>query len=111
MDEQAVMTGRAILALLPWFAVGLAAGSAHVAALWPNVRWLTAPDRRGMALAALAGRFLALAALLGFAAWMGQGPFLAMALGVLLARPIALRIVRRRIAPPAGEAGSKGLSA
>lgn len=93
------MPEKEIFTSLGWLLAGLLAGSVHVAALWVNVQFLMTPSRRPLAIAMLLGRFLVLGGLLYLAARSGTASFLWATCGVLVARPLVLRIIKARIGP------------
>lgn len=93
------MTEKEILTCLGWLLAGLLAGSIHVAALWVNVQFLMTSSRRPVAIAMLLGRFLLLGGLLYLAARSGTAPFLWATCGVLVGRPLVLRIMKARTDP------------
>lgn len=70
-----------------------------MAALWVNVQFLMTHSRRPVAIAMLLGRFLLLGGLLYLAARSGTASFLWATCGVLVARPLVLRIMKARIGP------------
>jgi hypothetical protein len=75
-----------------WLLGGLAGGTAHFALLRWNTR-LYLGGGLGRALGVQALRMLVTAVLLAFAAWHGAMPLLLAAIGVLLARPLVLRLL------------------
>jgi len=83
-----------------WLIVGLAAGTAHFGLL----RWNTALYLTGAGLARPLGiqavRLAATTLLLAFAASHGVLPLLTATAGVLLARLVVVRLVRRMTAQP-----------
>lgn len=89
------MPDISVFSAILWFVAGLAAGAAHVVALWPNVQWFMMPGRRAAAVVVMAVRLLVLAAVLFLAARNGTASLLFAAFGVILARPVALRLMRR----------------
>ncbi|NHN87820.1 N-ATPase subunit AtpR [Acetobacter conturbans] len=91
-----------------WLAAGLLAGVVHVMALWTNVQWLVSPDRRLAAVAIMGVRFIALAVLLTLAARSGTQPLLLAGAGILIARPLTLRLMRRRLNETDLSASRKG---
>ncbi|WP_408873449.1 ATP synthase subunit I [Gluconobacter roseus] len=93
------MPEKEIIISIGWLLAGLAAGSVHVAALWINVQFLMRPGKRPVALVMLLGRFLLLGAVLFVAAWNGTAAFLWATCGVLVARPLVLRLMKDRVGP------------
>ena len=93
------MSEREIITSLGWLLAGFLAGSVHVAALWINVQFLMRPGKRAVALAMLTGRFLLLGGLLYVAARSGTASFLWATCGVLVARPLILRLMKDRLGP------------
>lgn len=76
-----------------WLLAGLAGGTAHFVLLRWNTRLYLAGGSVACALGVQAFRMAVTALLLGFAAWHGALPLLLAALGVLVARPLVLRVM------------------
>lgn len=86
-----------VLGLVAYFAAGVGLGVVYFNAIWWNARLFA---RNGFGVAAMAlvvGRFVLLGGALTLASLQGAGPLLAMALGVLVVRPIVMR--RHRAVP------------
>jgi hypothetical protein len=87
------MDARTMSAAL-WLFAGLAGGVSHFALL----RWNTLFYVKAGALAYAIGlqllRLAATASLLGLAAWHGALPLLLVGLGIVLARPVVLRVTQ-----------------
>lgn len=86
----AAMTFSLILHLAGGFGVGLL----YFQGLWWNAQRLAAGGRLTTAIALGLGRFILLGGLLTLASLEGAPPLLAMALGMLIARPAVMRRVR-----------------
>lgn len=80
-----------------WLLVGLAGGAAHFALLRWNTRLYLEGRAIAPALVVQAARLVATALILLFAARHGAMPLLLVAFGVVLARPLLLRML---VAPP-----------
>jgi hypothetical protein len=87
------MDARTMSAVL-WLFAGLAGGVSHFALL----RWNTLFYVKAGALAYAIGlqllRLAVIASLLGLAAWHGALPLLLVGLGIVLARPVVLRVTQ-----------------
>lgn len=90
------------LALAPSLAIHLAAGFLlgllYFRSLWWNTRLFVLGGRAATIIALGLGRFTLLGAVLIFASLEGAVPLLALAAGVLIARPIVMRRVREATA-------------
>ncbi len=89
MDASA-MTGALMIALV----AGAILGAAHLASLWWSVALLR-DGRTILGFSVQALRFVALGLALAFIARQGAAPFLAAAFGLLAARALLLRRLRR----------------
>jgi len=78
-----------------YFTAGVGSGLLYFHALWWNARLFTSGASAIIAVAFGFARFALLAGLLAFASREGASPLLAMALGVLAARPLVMRSVQR----------------
>jgi hypothetical protein len=88
-----------ILGLIGFLTIGLAVGAAYFTAMWRSAELFAAGRRMPLAIALVAGRFALIAATLaGVAIRGGAMPLLMTALGVVIARAVAVRRVRA-IAP------------
>ncbi|MGB7973012.1 MAG: ATP synthase subunit I [Roseiarcus sp.] len=76
------------------FAAGFGLGMVYFRGVWWNARLFASGGRVTAAIALGLGRFILLGGLLALAALEGALPLLAMALGVLVARPLVMRRVR-----------------
>lgn len=79
------------LALALAFVLGIALGVAYFTALRWNVQLYLIAGRRGAGIALHVARLAAVVAALWLASRAGAGPLLAMAGGLLIARPIVTR--------------------
>lgn len=70
---------------------GIGLGIAYFSAVWWNARLFALGCRTSTTLALIGGRFVLLGGLLTLASLEGALPLLAMALGVLIARPMVMR--------------------
>ena len=86
--------GAMALSLILYLAAGFGLGLLYFRGLWWNARLFASGRRMTTAIALGLGRFLLLGGLLALAAVEGALPLLAMALGVLVARPLVMRGVR-----------------
>jgi F1F0 ATPase subunit 2 len=77
---------------------GIGLGIAYFNAVWWNARLFALGGRASTAIALIVGRLVFLGGLLALASLEGALPLLAMALGVLVARPMVLRR-HREVAP------------
>jgi len=93
------MSGEQILSLVAGFFAGLLLGAAHLGSLRWNTHLLARGGRVGVSLGLMVLRFAVLGAGLALAAWLGTGILLVVALGVLVARGVILRMELRRISP------------
>jgi F1F0 ATPase subunit 2 len=84
--------------LATYFAAGILLGLLYFGGLWWNARLFAAGGHATTSILLLAGRVALLGGLLTLASLQGAGPLLAMALGVLIARALAMR----RLALPVG---------
>ncbi len=82
------------LSLVLHLAAGLGLGLLYFRGVWWNARLFASGGRVTTAIALGLGRFILLGGLLALAALEGALPLLAMALGVLIARPMVMRRVR-----------------
>jgi hypothetical protein len=85
------MDARAMMPLL-WLLAGLGIGAAHFALLRRNAALYISAGGFLRALGLQALRIAGVAAGLTFAAWHGALPLLLAALGVMIARPLILRV-------------------
>ncbi len=94
------MSSFALAGLSPWveafslvafFAAVIAAGLLYFRGVWWSANRLACEGRVVVTAVLAAGRFALLGALLIFASLKGAPPLLAMALGVLVARPFVMR--------------------
>lgn len=94
------MSSIAFGGLSPWvmafslgayFAIGVAAGLLYFRSVWRNASRLARGGRVSVTVALVIGRFALLGALLTSASLQGAPPLLAMALGILVARPLIMR--------------------
>jgi hypothetical protein len=94
------MSSFAFYGLSPWvmalsvcayLAVGIAAGLLYFRSVWWNASRLARGGRVSVTIALVMARFALLGALLTFASLQGAPPLLAMALGILVARPLIMR--------------------
>lgn len=76
------------------FAIGLALGAAYFTALRWNVRLYLESGRRRAGIALHLARLAAVTAALWLASCAGAGPLLALALGLLVARPFVTHRAR-----------------
>jgi len=76
-----------------WLLVGLLGGITHFALLRWNTRLYLGGSSVALAVGVQAVRLAAIALLLAFAAWHGAWPLLVAALGVVLARPLTVRVM------------------
>lgn len=83
-----------VLSLVLHLAAGFGLGLLYFRGVWWNVRLFASGGRVVTAIALGLGRFILLGGLLALAALEGALPLLAMALGVLVARPLVMRRVR-----------------
>ncbi len=79
------------LSLVLHFAAGIGLGLLYLRGLWWNARLLTSGGHVTTAIALGLGRFVLLGGLLALSALEGAPPLLAMALGVLIVRPLITR--------------------
>jgi F1F0 ATPase subunit 2 len=79
------------IAIAVAFGVGLALGVAYFTALRWNVRLYLTPGGRAAGIALHVGRLAAVTAVLWLAARAGAAPLLAVALGIVVSRPLAIR--------------------
>lgn len=77
--------------LILHLAAGFGGGLLYFQGLWWNARLLAAGGRLTTAIALGLGRFILLGSLLALASLEGAPPLLAMALGILMARPAVMR--------------------
>ncbi|MCW6511911.1 N-ATPase subunit AtpR [Lichenifustis flavocetrariae] len=84
--------------LAAYFAGGLALGGVHFGGLWWTARLFAGGDRLLLALGVMLGRIVLLGGLLTLVSFAGAPPLLAAAAGVLLARPVVTRRIRRVVA-------------
>ena len=77
-----------------WLLLGLACGIAHFALLQRNVHLYLNAGGMMHAIAVQLLRLAVTAAVLVFAAWHGALPLLLAAFGVMLSRPLVLRMTR-----------------
>ncbi len=82
------------LNLVLHLAAGFGLGLLYFRSVWWNARLFASGGRVTTAIAFGLGRFILLGGLLALAALEGALPLLAMALGVLVARPLVMRRVR-----------------
>jgi hypothetical protein len=83
------------IGLLGCLLLGLAVGVAYFAAMWRSAELFAVGDRVGLAIGLVAGRFaLILAVLAQIAIRGGALPLLTTALGIVIARAVAMRRVR-----------------
>lgn len=78
------------------FVIGMVAGGLYFRLLWWNTR-LFAQGRLAAAIATMIGRFGLLGGGLALVSLHGAAPLLAMALGVLVARSVVMRLMRRAV--------------
>jgi F1F0 ATPase subunit 2 len=88
------MTVPIAISLALHLAGGAAIGALHFGSLWWNARLFERAGRVRTLLAAMVVRFTLLGGVLTAVSFEGAMPLLATALGVLLARSVALRRVR-----------------
>ena len=81
--------------MIPFGAAGICLGLLYFGGLWWNAHLLGKADKLRTALAVMALRFTMLAGALALAAWQGAQQLLAMAAGILIARILVMRQVRR----------------
>ena len=86
------------LSLAAHLAVGIALGGMHFGGLWWNTRLFSEGGRAATAVAVMVGRIVLLGGVLTLVSFEGAAPLLATALGVLLARPLVTRRVRKSLA-------------
>jgi F1F0 ATPase subunit 2 len=79
-------------------AAGIGLGIAYFSAVWWNARLFALGGRASTTIALTIGRLVVLGGLLALASLEGALPLLAMALGVLIARPLVMR--RHMVAAP-----------
>lgn len=94
LDFAHLSAGAMVLSLVLHLAAGFALGLLYFRGLWWNARLFASGGHVTMAIALGLGRFTLLGGLLALAALEGAFPLLAMALGVLIARPLVMRRVR-----------------
>ena len=82
------------LSLAAHLAAGVLLGCIYFQSLWWSVRRFTGGGQATTAIALTIGRIVLLAGSLTLASLKGVLPLLAMALGVLIARPVVMRRVR-----------------
>lgn len=83
------------LALIGYLSLGFAFGAAYFAAMWWSAQLFAAGRRLPLAIALVAGRFALILALLVLVATRGGTlPLIAAAIGIIIARVVALRRVR-----------------
>lgn len=84
-----------VLGLIGCLLLGLAVGAAYFAAMWRSAELFAGGGRVSSGIALVAGRFALILAVLALIAIRGGAlPLLATALGILVARGIAMRRVR-----------------
>jgi N-ATPase, AtpR subunit len=76
-----------------WLLAGLLGGAMHFALLRWNTRLYLGGSSVALAVGVQALRLAAMALLLAFAAWHGAWPLLIVAIGVVLARLLTVRVV------------------
>ena len=70
---------------------GIGLGIAYFSAVWWNARLFALGGRASTTIALVIGRLVLLGSFLALASLEGAMPFLAMALGILIARPMVIR--------------------
>jgi hypothetical protein len=84
-------TGAMAASLAAHLVAGLGLGFVYFNAVWRSARLYAEGGRPAAAIALAVGRFLVLGGLLALASLEGAWPLLAVAGGVLLGRPLAMR--------------------
>lgn len=82
-----------ILSLIGCLALGLAVGGVYFTAMWWSAELFAAGGRVPLAIALVAGRFALIVAVLVLVARGGALPLLTTALGIVIARMLAVRRV------------------
>lgn len=89
------MTAVLVIRLVGCLALGLAVGALYFAAMWRSAQLFAGGGRTMAAVTLVVGRFAAIVLVLGGVATRGgAGPLLATALGIVVARWVAVRRVR-----------------
>lgn len=82
------------LGVAAYLAIGIGFGIVYFKMVWWTARGFALGTRTGLAIILIPGRIVLLGAVLTWASRNGAAPLLALALGVLLARPVVMWIYR-----------------
>jgi F1F0 ATPase subunit 2 len=83
------------LGLLVYFGAGIALGAVYFRGLWWNARLFAEGASLAVTIGIGIGRFVLLGSMLTLASFEGAMPLLLVALGVLVARSVVMRSVRK----------------